>query len=62
MLEEKQIAWQNVNTSCQKGKILSGTAAAIETEKIKITENNKQIEKEIDSLIVNFKNISVNSI
>lgn len=59
MLEEKQIAWQNVNTSCQKGKILSGTATAIETEKIKITEDNRQIEKEIDSLIINFKNIKV---
>ena len=59
MLEEKQIAWQNINTSNQKGKILSGIAIAIETERIVLTENNKKIEKDIDSLIVNFKNIKV---
>lgn len=59
MIEEKQIAWQNVYTSNQKGKVLKGTAIAIETEKINIIQNEKQIEKEIDSLIVNFKNIKV---
>lgn len=59
MLEEKQIAWQNINTSWHKGKILTGTAIAIETEKVKLTVDKKVKEKEIDSLIVNFKNIKV---
>lgn len=59
MIEEKQIAWQNIYTSNQKGKILKGIATAIETEKITVIENNKNIQKEIDSLIVNFKNIKV---
>lgn len=59
MLEEKQIAWQNIYTSNIKGKILTGTAIAIETERIAITENNKTILKDIDTLIVNFKNIKV---
>lgn len=59
MLEEKQIAWQNINTSNQKGKILSGIAIAIETERVTLTENNEKVEKDIDSLIVNFKNIKV---
>lgn len=59
MIEEKQIAWQNINTSNQKGKILNGIAVAIETEKVILTENNKKVEKDIDSLIVNFKNIKV---
>lgn len=59
MIEEKQIAWQNINTSWQKGKILTGTAVAIETEKVKLSIGNKIEEKEIDSLIVNFKNIKV---
>lgn len=59
MLEEKQIAWQNINTSWQKGKILTGIAVAIETEKIKLTIDNELKEKEINSLIVNFKNIKV---
>ncbi len=59
MLEEKQIAWQNINTSNQKGKILNGVAVAIETERITLTENERKIEKNIDSLIVNFKNIKI---
>lgn len=59
MIEEKQIAWQNIYTSNQKGKILKGIATAIETEKITVTENNKTIQKDVDSLIVNFKNIKV---
>ncbi len=59
MLEEKQIAWQNINTSNQKGKILNGIVIAIETEKITLTEDNQKIEKDIHSLIVNFKNIKV---
>lgn len=59
MLEEKQIAWQNINTSIQKGKILNGIAIAIETEKVELTENNKKVEKNIDSLIVNFKNVKI---
>lgn len=59
MIEEKQIAWQNIYTSNQTGKILKGTVIAIENEKIYITEDNKRIQKNIDSLIVNFKNIKV---
>ena len=59
MIEEKQIGWQNIYTSNQKGKVLKGIATAIETEKITVTENNKTIQKDIDSLIVNFKNIKV---
>lgn len=59
MLEEKQIAWQNINTSSQKGKILNGIAVAIETERIALTENEQKTQKDIDSLIVNFKNIKV---
>lgn len=59
MLEEKQIAWQNIYTSNQKGKVLKGIATAIETERITILENDKNIQKDVDSLIVNFKNIKV---
>ena len=59
MLEEKQIAWQNIYTSNQKGKILSGTAIAIETEKVSLTKDGKKVERNIDSLIVNFRNIKV---
>ena len=59
MIDEKQLAWQNINTSNQKGKILMGIASAIETEKVKVIEDNKEIEKQIDCLIVNFKNIKV---
>lgn len=59
MLEEKYIAWQNINTSNQKGKILSGIATAIETEKVTLTDDDKKVQKDIDSLIINFKNIKV---
>lgn len=59
MLDKKRIAWQNIYTSNVKGKILKGTATAIETEKITVTQEGKRIEKEVDSLIVNFKNIKV---
>lgn len=59
MLDKKQIAWQNIYTSSVKGKILKGTATAIETEKITVTEDGKRVQKEVDSLIVNFKNIKV---
>lgn len=59
MIDRKQIAWQNIYTSSVKRKILRGIATAIETEKITLTENGKNVEKEIDSLIVNFKNIKV---
>lgn len=57
---EKQIAWQNINTSEEKNKILTGKAIAIECEKIKLThEDGKVYEKEINCLIVNFRNIKV---
>ena len=57
---EKQIAWQNINTSEEKNKILSGKAIAIESEKVRLT--NKQgitSEENINCIIVNFKNIKV---
>lgn len=57
---EKQIAWQNVNTSEEKNKILSGKAIAIETEKVKLTNEKKEkTEENINCLVVNFKNIKV---
>lgn len=57
---EKQIAWQNINTSEGKDKILSGKAVAIEDEKIKLThEDGKVYEDKISCLVVNFKNIKV---
>ena len=57
---EKQIAWQNINTSEGKDKILSGKAVAIEDEKIKLThEDGKVYEDNISCLVVNFKNIKV---
>lgn len=57
---EKQIAWQNINTSEGKDKILSGKAVAIEDEKIKLThEDGKVYEDNIICLVVNFKNIKV---
>lgn len=57
---EKQIAWQNINTSFDKLKVLSGKAVAIETEQIELTDESGKKEKEnINCLIVNFKNIKV---
>ena len=57
---EKQIAWQNINTSEGKDKILRGKAIAIEDEKIKLThEDGKVYEDNISCLVVNFKNIKV---
>lgn len=57
---EKQIAWQNINTSEDKNKILSGKAIAIESEKVKLThDDGKMYEENINCLIVNFKNIKV---
>lgn len=57
---EKQIAWQNINTSVEKNKILSGRAVAIESEKIKLThEDGKAYEENINCIVVNFKNIKV---
>lgn len=57
---EKQIAWQNINTSEEKNKILSGKAVAIETEKLKLThDDGKVYEEEINCVIVNFRNIKV---
>ena len=40
---EKKIAWQNINTSEEKNKILSGKAIAIESEKIKLTHEDGKI-------------------
>lgn len=59
MIDKKQIAWQNIYTSNIKGKILKGTAIAIETEKITVIQDGKRVEKEVESLIVNFKHIKV---
>ena len=57
---EKQIAWQNINTSEEKNKILSGKAVAIENEKIGLSDKNGGINKEsINCIVVNFKNIKV---
>ncbi len=57
---ERQIAWQNINTSEEKNKILSGKAIAIESEKVKLThEDGKQYEENINCIVVNFKNIKV---
>ena len=57
---EKQFAWQNINTSEEKNKILSGRAIAIENEKVKLThEDGKIHEDNINCVIVNFKNIKV---
>lgn len=51
---EKQIAWQNINTSEKRYKILSGKAVAIESETINL--NSKE---NINSIVVNFENIKV---
>lgn len=57
---EKQLAWQNINTSEEKNKILSGKAVAIESERVKLThEDGKVYEEEINCIRVNFKNIKV---
>ena len=57
---EKQFAWQNINTSEEKNKILSGKAIAIENEKVKLTHQDGKIhEDNINCVIVNFKNIKV---
>ena len=57
---EKQIAWQNINTSEEKNKILLGKAIAIESEKVKLTHDDGKIyEDTINCIVVNFKNIKV---
>lgn len=57
---EKKVAWQNINTSVEKNKILSGKAIAIESEKVKLThEDGKVYEENINCIVVNFKNIKV---
>lgn len=57
---EKQIAWQNINTSEERNKILSGKAVAIESEKVKLTKEDGKIQEEnINCIVVNFKNIKV---
>ena len=57
---EKQIAWQNINTSEEKNKVLSGKATAIEFEKIKLThDDGKVYEETINCMVVNFKGIKV---
>lgn len=56
---EKQIVWQNIKTSEENRKILSGIAKAIETEKIKIIKDGKTVTEDINCIIVNYKNIKV---
>lgn len=57
---ERQIAWQNINTSSEKGKILTGKAVAIEDERIKLTHDDGKIYNEnISCIVINFKNIKV---
>lgn len=57
---EKKVAWQNINTSVEKNKILSGRAIAIESEKVKLTHDDGKIyEENINCIVVNFKNIKV---
>ncbi len=57
---EKQIAWQNINTSEDKNKILTGKAVAIESEKVKLTNSDGKVKEEnINCIVVNFKNIKV---
>lgn len=57
---EKQIAWQNINTSEEKNKILSGKIVAIESEKIKLLDKDKKEKEEtINCAVINFKNIKV---
>ena len=59
MISKMQLAWQNIYTSNQKGKILKGIAVAMETEMVTLTKNGKKERKAIDSLIVNFKDIKI---
>lgn len=59
MISETQLAWQNIYTSNQKGKILKGIAVAMETEMVTLTKDGKKERKAIDSLIVNFKDIKI---
>ena len=57
---EKQIAWQNINTSEEQNKILTGKAIAIESEKVKLTHDDGRIyEYNINCIVINFKNIKV---
>lgn len=57
---EKKIAWQNINTSEERNKILSGKAVAIESEKVKLTHyDGKVYEENINCIVVNFRNIKV---
>ena len=57
---EKQIAWQNINTSEERNKILSGKAVAIETETINLSSKDGSVSKEnINCIVVNYKNIKV---
>lgn len=58
--QERQIAWQNVHTSEEKNKILTGKAIAIETEKIKVTNTEgKVVEENINCIVINFKEIKI---
>lgn len=59
MISKMQLAWQNIYTSNQKGKILKGIAVAMETEMVTLTKDGKKERKAIDSLIVNFKDIKI---
>ena len=42
---EKQFAWQNINTSEEKNKILKGKAIAIENEKVKLTNKDGNMQE-----------------
>ena len=59
MISKMQLAWQNIYTSNQKGKILKGIAVAMETEMVTLTKDGKKERKAIDCLIVNFKDIKI---
>ena len=59
MISKMQLAWQNIYTSNQKGKILKGIAVAMETEMVTLTKDGKKERKAINSLIVNFKDIKI---
>ena len=57
---ERQLSWQNIKISEEQNKILTGKAVAIETEKVKRTQDDgKEYLDEVNCLIINFKNIKV---
>lgn len=57
---ERRLSWQNIKISEEQNKILTGKAVAIETEKVKRTQDDgKEYLDEVNCLIINFKNIKV---